>query len=120
MRADLAILSRLRAIAVSSPLIRPRAGSRPPSTKGEGISLFTNITRKMRAVCYKPNTKKWDVLQFWHIPQIFGCLFGFLPKQLDVVVVGKGNGVETGSLQRAELLAQLFGLGQHGHIVVGA
>ena len=36
------------------------------------------------------------------------------------VVVGKGNGVVARGLQRAELLAQLLRLGQHGHVVVGA
>ena len=95
----------------------------PPPSQREvlfSISLFTNITRKTRPVCYKANTKKWDVPYFRHIPQILRQLFGFLPKQLHVVVVGKGNGVVARGLQRAELLAQLLRLGQHGHVVVGA
>ena len=92
----------------------------PPRGKALCISLFTNITRKTRPVCYKANTKKWDVPYFRHIPQILRQLFGLLPKQLHVVVVGKGNGVVARGLQRAELLAQLLRLGQHGHVVVGA
>ena len=95
-------------------------GHLPPGGKASCISLFTNITRKTRPVCYKANTKKWDVPYFRHIPQILRQLFGLLPKQLHVVVVGKGNGVVARSLQRAELLAQLLRLGQHGHVVVGA
>ena len=42
-----------------------------------------------------------------------------LPKNFDVIVVGKGNGVVAGGFQRAELLASSFGLGQHGHVIVG-
>ena len=36
MRAELAMATRLRLITVTRPLIRPRAGSRPPSPLGEG------------------------------------------------------------------------------------
>ena len=40
-----------------------------------------------------------------------------MTKNLDVVIVRKGNSVVTSGFQCAELLAQLFGLGQNRHII---
>ena len=61
MRGQVCLAAFLR-LGVGNAAPHPAFGHLPP--RGEGISLFTNITRKMRVVCYKPNTKKWDVLQF--------------------------------------------------------
>ena len=115
-------LAAIRNASGNDEVLSLRPCGPPPSQREVlfSISLFTNITRKTRPVCYKANTKKWDVPYFRHIPQILRQLFGLLPKQLHVVVVGKGNGVVARGLQRAELLAKLLRLGQHGHVVVGA
>ena len=40
-----------------------------------------------------------------------------MTKNLDIIVVRKGNSVVTSGFQCAELLAQLFGLGQNRHII---
>ena len=40
-----------------------------------------------------------------------------MTKNLDVVIVRKGNSVVTSGFQCAELFAQLFGLGQNRHII---
>ena len=41
MRGELTEKARKRAAAAGLPLIRPRAGPRPPSPEGEGLFLFT-------------------------------------------------------------------------------
>ncbi len=102
-------------VSGTPPLIRPSAAS--PS--GGRHFPFHQYNTENASCVLQTKYKKVGCANFG-TSHNFWCLFGFLPKQLDVVVVGKGNGVVPGGFQRAELLAQLLGLGQHGHIVVGA
>ena len=43
MRGGFAAISHKRDTSASSPLIRPRAGPRPPSPKGEGFLYFSSL-----------------------------------------------------------------------------